>query len=157
MGKDVSLNFDSVLDNLDTFSMLEMKNLEIDQMNIRIQSSERILQQVNQLLESPYFGKVSLIFSDEKTSDEFYLGRYNFTNEAGETMIFDWRSPIAETYYNNTLGASHYDANQKQIPVTILDRRQFLIEKNQLLQYFDTSVAIQDDILLEALKQNVTA
>lgn len=156
MGKDVSLNFDSVLDNLDTFSMLEMKNREIDQMNIRIQSSERTLQQVQQLLKSPYFGKVTLTFSDEETSDAFYFGRYNFTNEAGETLIFDWRSPIAETYYNNMLGDSYYEANQQQIPVTILDRRQLLIEKNHLLQYFDTSVAIQDDILLEALKQDAT-
>jgi len=31
-----------------------------------------------------------------------------------------------------------------------------LIEKNHLLQYFDTSVVIQDDILLEALKQGAT-
>jgi DNA helicase-2/ATP-dependent DNA helicase PcrA len=125
-------------------------------MNIRIQSSERTLQQVQQLLKSPYFGKVTLTFSDEETSDAFYFGRYNFTNEAGETLIFDWRSPIAETYYNNMVGDSYYEANQQQIPVTILDRRQLLIEKNHLLQYFDTSVAIQDDILLEALKQDAT-
>ena len=71
MGKDVSLNFDSALDNLDTFSMLEIKNREIDQMNIRIQSSERTFQQV------------------QETSDVFYFGPYNFTNEVGETLIFD--------------------------------------------------------------------
>lgn len=156
MGKDISLNFDSVLDNLDTFSMIEMKNREIDQMNIRIQTSEQTLQKVQQLLLSPYFGKITLNFSEEETDEAFYFGRHNFTDEAGNTLIFDWRSPIAETYYNNMLGPSYYEANQQQIPVTIRDRRQFLIEKNQLLQYFDTSVAIQDDILLEALKQDTT-
>ena len=31
-----------------------------------------------------------------------------------------------------------------------------MIEKNHLLQYFDTSVVIQDDILLEALKHCAT-
>lgn len=107
MSKDISLNFDSVLDNLDTFSMLEMKNREIDQMNIRIQSSERTLQQVQQLLKSPYFGKVTLTFVGEETPDAFYFDRYNFTNETGETMIFDWRSPIAETYYNNLFPINH--------------------------------------------------
>ncbi|WP_414840692.1 hypothetical protein [Enterococcus saccharolyticus] len=107
MSKDISLNFDSVLDNLDTFSMLEMKNREIDQMNIRIQSSERTLQQVQQLLKSPYFGKVILTFVGEEMPDAFYFGRYNFTNETGETMIFDWRSPIAETYYNNMFPINH--------------------------------------------------
>lgn len=65
-------------------------------MNIRIQSSERTLQQVQQLLKSPYFGKATLTFSDEETSDAFYFGRYYFTKEAGETLIFDWHSPIAE-------------------------------------------------------------
>lgn len=89
MGKDVSLNFDSALDNLDTFSMLEIKNREIDQMNIRIQSSERTFQQVQQLLKSHYFSKETLTFSDEETSDVFYFDRYNFTNEVGETLIFD--------------------------------------------------------------------
>lgn len=96
MGKDVSLNFDSALDNLDTFSMLEIKNREIDQLNIPIQSSKRTFQQVQQLLKSPYFSKETLTFSDEETSDAFYFGRYNFTNEAGETLIFDWHSSIAE-------------------------------------------------------------
>uniref|UniRef100_UPI00403F8871 HelD family protein n=1 Tax=Candidatus Enterococcus willemsii TaxID=1857215 RepID=UPI00403F8871 len=156
MGKDISLNFDSVLDNLDTFSMIEMKNREIDQMNIRIQTSEQTLQKVQQLLLSPYFGKITLNFSAEETDEAFYFGRHNFTDETGNTLIFDWRSPIAETYYNNLIGPSYYEANQQQIPVTIRNRRQFLIEKDQLLQYFDTSVAIQDDILLEALKQDTT-
>ncbi|WP_313466697.1 UvrD-helicase domain-containing protein, partial [Carnobacterium sp.] len=34
--------------------------------------------------------------------------------------------------------------------------RQFIIEKNTLLNYFDTSIAIQDDVLLEALEQDST-
>ena len=55
-----------------------------------------------------------------------------------------------------SLGPSHYEANQQQIDVAILARRQLMIEKDRLLQFFDTSVAIQDDVLLAALKQDAT-
>ena len=105
IANDVSLNFDSLLDNLDTFSMLESKYREIDQMNLRIQSSEKLLEKVKRLLESPYFGKVTLTFAGEETAESFYFGRHNFANSQGENLIFDWRSPIAELYYNNELGS----------------------------------------------------
>ncbi len=41
MAGELRLNFDSYLDNLDTFSMIEMKNREIDQMNIK-QKTQKI-------------------------------------------------------------------------------------------------------------------
>ncbi|KAF1299591.1 ATP-dependent DNA helicase IV [Enterococcus sp. JM4C] len=154
MSGDISLNFDSVLDNLDTFSMIEMKNREIDQMNIKVQSADKQLQKVERLLENPYFGKVSVDFLDEEPDEDFYIGMHNFANEEGENRIYDWRSPIAELFYNNMIGPSSYTANQLAIQVEILNRRQFLIEKNRLLRFFDTSIAIQDDVLLAALEQN---
>ena len=40
------------------------------------------------------------------------------------------------------------------IEVEIDKRRQFVIDKDTLLKFFDTSVSIQDDVLLEALEQD---
>ena len=72
-------------------------------------------------------------------------------------MVYDWRSPIASLFYNNDLGHSSYLVNQNQIEVMIHERRQFIIKKDQLLHFFDTSVAIQDDVLLDALEQSETS
>lgn len=39
MSEDIRINFESYLDNLDTYSLIEMKNREIDQLNLKIQSA----------------------------------------------------------------------------------------------------------------------
>lgn len=155
MQKDVRLNFDNISDNLDTFAQLEMKNREIDQMNIKMQTAEQELSQVRRSLESPYFGKVAVDFLDDDEED-FYIGVNGFRNLTGDTRVYDWRSPIAELFYNNELGRSSYQVDTRQIEVDIRTRRQFIIERDHLIKYFDTSVAIQDDVLLEALENDTS-
>lgn len=156
MSSDIRLNFDNISDNLDTFSMLEMKNREIDQMNIKMQTAETSLEKVKRLLKAPYFGKIVVDFLDEEDKEQFYIGINNFADSEGDNLIYDWRSPIAELFYNNTIGPSSYVVNRNKIDVEIEKRRQFIIEKDKLLQFFDTSVAIQDDVLLDALEHDST-
>ena len=83
--EDIRLNFDSYSDNLDTFSMIELKNREIDQMNIRLQSAENELKRVEALLKSPYFGRISVDYLDEEPLENFYIGISGFTNDAEES------------------------------------------------------------------------
>lgn len=156
MSGDVRLDFSNVSDNLDTFSVLEMKNREIDQMNIKMKIADLSLQKVKRLLETPYFGKINVDFLDEEPEEAFYIGINNFADKEGNNLVYDWRSPISELFYNNVIGSSFYMANRQRIDVAIKGRRQFIIEKNTLLNYFDTSIAIQDDVLLEALEQDST-
>ncbi|OTO94206.1 hypothetical protein A5852_000105 [Enterococcus faecium] len=62
--------------------------------------------------------------------------------------------PIAELFYAKRLGPVSYQVNNQTISAVLEQRRQFIIEKDQLKQAFDTSVAIQDDVLLAALEAN---
>ncbi|MBA1325928.1 ATP-dependent DNA helicase IV [Enterococcus faecium] len=156
MAGELRLNFDSYLDNLDTFSMIEMKNREIDQMNIKQKNAENQLAKIERLLKSPYFGKVVVDFLDNEPKESFYIGTANFTDDADENLVYDWRSPIAELFYNNMLGPSSYTVRQNKIDTVIKERRQFLLERDRLVKFFDTSVAIQDDVLLEVLGQDET-
>ncbi|HBL6604888.1 HelD family protein [Enterococcus faecium] len=156
MAGELRLNFDSYLDNLDTFSMIEMKNREIDQMNIKQKNAENQLAKIERLLKSPYFGKVVVDFLDNEPKESFYIGTANFTDDADENLIYDWRSPIAELFYNNMIGPSSYTVRQNKIDTVIKERRQFLLERDRLVKFFDTSVAIQDDVLLEVLGQDET-
>ncbi|MFS1061308.1 HelD family protein [Enterococcus faecium] len=153
---ELRLNFDSYLDNLDTFSMIEMKNREIDQMNIKQKNAENQLAKIERLLKSPYFGKVVVDFLDNEPKESFYIGTANFTDDADENLVYDWRSPIAELFYNNMIGPSSYTVRQNKIDTVIKERRQFLLERDRLVKFFDTSVAIQDDVLLEVLGQDET-
>lgn len=156
MSGELRLNFDSYLDNLDTFSMIEMKNREIDQMNIKQKNAENQLAKIERLLKSPYFGKVVVDFLDNEPKESFYIGTANFTDDADENLVYDWRSPIAELFYNNMIGPSSYTVRQNKIDTVIKERRQFLLERDRLVKFFDTSVAIQDDVLLEVLGQDET-
>ena len=156
MAGELRLNFDSYLDNLDTFSMIEMKNREIDQMNIKQKNAENQLAKIERLLKSPYFGKVIVYFLDNEPQESFYIGTANFTDDADENLVYDWRSPIAELFYNNMIGPSSYTVRQNKIDTVIKERRQFLLERDRLVKFFDTSVAIQDDVLLEVLGQDET-
>lgn len=156
MAGELRLNFDSYLDNLDTFSMIEMKNREIDQMNIKQKNAEKQLAKIERLLKSPYFGKVVVDFLDNEPKESFYIGTANFTDDADENLVYDWRSPIAELFYNNMIGPSSYTVRQNKIDTVIKERRQFLLERDRLVKFFDTSVAIQDDVLLEVLGQDET-
>lgn len=156
MAGEFRLNFDSYLDNLDTFSMVEMKNREIDQMNIKQKNAENQLAKIERLLKSPYFGKVVVDFLDNEPKESFYIGTANFTDDADENLVYDWRSPIAELFYNNMIGPSSYTVRQNKIDTVIKERRQFILERDRLIKFFDTSVAIQDDVLLEVLGQDET-
>ncbi|MGX7149110.1 HelD family protein [Enterococcus ureasiticus] len=150
---DTKLNFDSYSDNLETFAMMEMKNREIDQLNIQNETAAKQLEKVERLLKVPYFGKIDVTFLDDDSDrDVFYIGMNDFTNLNGESRIYDWRSPIASLFYNNVLGDSSYHVNNNEIPVTLNLKRQLIIEEDRLINFFDTSLAIQDDILLHSLE-----
>lgn len=150
---DTKLNFDSYSDNLETFAVMEMKNREIDQLNLQQATATKQLEKVERLLQVPYFGKIDVTFlDDEADRDVFYIGMNDFTNLEGESRIYDWRSPIASLFYNNVLGNSSYQVNNNEIPVTLNLKRQLIIEEDRLINFFDTSLAIQDDILLHSLE-----
>lgn len=156
-GRDSKLNFDSYADNLETFAMLEMKNREIDQWNLKNEATAKNLDKVKRLLQVPYFGKIGVTFEDSPEEPEnFYIGVNDFTSLEEETRIHDWRSPIASLFYDNVLGKTAYTAHQQTIPVQLDLKRQLIIEKDQLINYFDTTIAIQDDVLLHSLEEDAS-
>ena len=71
--------------------------------------------------------------------------------------MVDWRSPVAETYYNQDNGRTSYVADGRTITADLKLRRQFDIEEDRLNAYFDTTVAIQDSLLLASLSKQRTA
>lgn len=153
---EAKLNFDSYADNLDTFAALESINKEIDMLNLKTDSLVARHDETLRLLEQPYFAKITLTFPEETDAEDFYLGSASFTNQAGDPVIYDWRSPIADVYYQQTFGPTSYQANGRTIAVNLDRRRQFQIQADQLLDFFDTQIAIEDPLLLATLKEAKT-
>ena len=88
---------------------------------------------------------------------ELYIGNAGMSDDNYKRLVVDWRSPVAETYYNQENGRTSYVANGRTIEVDLKLRRQFDIEADRLNAYFDTTVAIQDAMLLASLSQERTS
>ncbi|AKP67323.1 HelD family protein [Companilactobacillus ginsenosidimutans] len=153
-GKRVALNFDSYADNLDTFAAMESMNKEIDAFNTKQSNMEEMKARIIRLLPSAYFARIDLLYPDEQASIPFYIGPAGFSPDADNPVVLDWRSPLADLYYNNRLGETSYSANNMDIPVTVDKRRQFLVHEDVLENVFDSDVAIQDPLLVKTLQQN---
>ncbi|WP_125761584.1 HelD family protein [Companilactobacillus hulinensis] len=152
--KDTALNFDSYADNLDTFAAIETMNKQIDYFNNRQDQLVNTKEKVIRLLPAPYFARIDLKYPDETKSEPFYIGSAGFSPTPEEPMILDWRSPIADLYYNNRMGQTFYEANNRKIEVNVDTRRQFLLHDAVLQDVFDTDVAIQDPLLVKTLQEN---
>ncbi len=139
---------------METLAEIEVWNRYIDTYNVESSSLNKRLNTVNKLLESPYFAKIELEFEGEDETESYYIGRAAISENGYDQMIVDWRSPIAEVYYNQENGHTHYTVEDRTIPVDLKLRRQFDIEKDKLLTYFDTQIAIEDPLLLKSLTQS---
>lgn len=115
---------------------------------------DKKLMELTKLKETPYFGKV--IFSDEDDcQEEIYVGRYGLTKDATfESIIIDWRAPIASLFYKGSLGPATYKTPDGELSADILARRQFVIKKGSLQGYFDSEVDVKDEILQMILSSN---
>lgn len=153
-GKETALNFDSYADNLDTFAAIETMNKQIDSFNSKQTQLQSTKSRVTRLLPAPYFARIDLKYPDETESIPFYIGSAGFSLTPEEPMILDWRSPIADLYYNNKIGPTNYTANNRKIDVDVETRRQFLLHDDVLEDIFDTDIAIQDPLLVKTLQEN---
>lgn len=149
------LNFDFDADiHVETMAELEAVNRIIDTYNIAADVTTERLHRAQLLLKQPYFAKVTLQFKPGSEPKDVYIGNVGMTDDDCRHFIVDWRSPIAEVYYNQDNGKTSYEANGRTIDCELKLRRQFDIERDQLKALFDTTIAIQDEMLLAALAQN---
>lgn len=136
----------------ETMAELESMNRLVDVYNRTDSIFVEELRHVELLLKQPYFAKVRLKFKSGRVRD-VYLGTAGATDESQRHFIVDWRSPVAETYYNQSNGPTSYVANGKTIEVDLELRRQFDLSRDKLNAYFDTTVAIEDPLLLQSLSK----
>ena len=140
--------------NLETYAEAEALQRVIDQYNLSVDLNSERLAKTQLLMKKPYFAKVVLQLRPGAAPRELYLGACGMTDERGRHFIVDWRAPVAETYYNQENGKTSYVANGRTIEADLLLRRQFDISGSTLNAYFDTTVAIEDPLLLASLAKS---
>ena len=152
----LSLNFDSDTDSMETYIEFEAMSHSIDQYNIEQDAAKEKLGRVKRLLKAPYFARVKLQFEPDEEPEDYYIGSAGISENAYEHLVIDWRSPIAETYYNQENGRTFYMVGDHRVDVDLQLRRQFHLEEDKLYSFFDTQVAIEDPMLLASLASRRT-
>ena len=140
----------------ETYGEIETWNRYIDDYNVRADAMGARLKSVKALLESPYFARVTIQFDEDEEPEDYYIGRAAFSENGYDQVVLDWRSPLAETYYNQDNGKTYYTVDGKKIPCDLLLRRQFDLDRDHLNGYFDTQIAIEDPLLLASLSRTRT-
>ena len=153
ISEDLALNFHDAEEALESNMELELVNRVVDEFNIENATLTRQSRQLLTLLEQPYFARVQVHFPEEEETEDFYIGTAQLTGDSYEPVIVDWRSPIAEVYYNQQNGRTAYHVDGRPIEVDLLLRRQFDITRDRLNACFDTQIAIEDPMLLKSLSR----
>ena len=136
---------------------IETLNSLIDIYNLTNDINTEKLRNAQLLMKQPYFAEIALKFKPDAPARTIYIGAAGMTDENYRHFIVDWRSPVAEVYYNQENGPTSYKTEDRVINVDLELRRQFDIDGRNLNAYFDTTVAIEDPLLLSSLSKHRSA
>lgn len=105
----------------------------------------------------PYFARFDFE-EDGLSADKIYIGINSIDDESdyGDILVYDWRAPVCSMFYRNETGPASYEAPGGVINGSITLKRQYKIVNSRLIYYFDSSLAINDDILQDVLGQNAS-
>lgn len=133
-------------------SVLEYQQHELE-LKLRYQSvdsQEKRLATLEKMKKNPYFARIDFQENSEER-ETLYLGIASLRDKEDETIVIDWRAPIANLYYEGELGPTFYETQNEHFDVELLLKRQFKIQDSQIISIVDTSEIINDEFLLEIL------
>lgn len=146
-----SADFDKLSDLNQYLSALQAQTFTYSELAKRISKYEK-------MLDSPYFARIDFTEHGYEDTDKIYIGLFNLMDEeTHDIKVYDWRAPISSVYYRNELGPVEYKAPAGIIKGTITLKRQYKITKGEMEYFFDSNINILDEMLMEALSQNMTS
>lgn len=119
---------------------------------------KRALERNMKAINKPYFGRI--VFWDEHYNKEesLYIGRGGISKDTTHQIVVDWRAPVSNAYYENGLGKCAYPSSEgEEIAIDLKLKRTYEIDSGKLLDYFDTEVIANDDLLTKYLAKNKQA
>ena len=119
---------------------------------------KRALERNERALKKPYFGRI--IFRDYalKKQETLYIGKGGISKDTTHWVVVDWRAPVANAYYENGLGKCSYPVpGGGRVKIDLKGKRTYEIEEGKLLDFYDSEVVTNDDLLTKYLAKNKQA
>ncbi|MBU3804054.1 MAG: ATP-dependent DNA helicase, partial [Candidatus Cellulosilyticum pullistercoris] len=139
--------------NIEMSQFHAMERMETAQYEQKLSNVEKY----KRVYDKPYFARFDFT-EDEEDLEKIYLGYQNIMDDQSyKVFVYDWRAPIASMFYRNEIGAASYQAPCGEIRGAVSLKRQYEIEKGELKYYFDSSIAITDEMLQQALGHNASS
>ncbi|RDI47953.1 RNA polymerase recycling motor HelD [Falsibacillus pallidus] len=103
----------------------------------------------------PYFARIDFKGKDSGEEERHYIGKTSlYQRENQEQIIVDWRSPIANLYYEGRIGDVSYEAEGETYSGELTLKRQFMIEEGSLDEIRDIDLTTTDELLQESLAKS---
>ena len=129
---------------------------EVNRFTLRKQFAKTQAQQARQMLMRPFFARVDFLEDGESEQDKIVIGRYSLPDGRGGFYVYDWRAPICGLYYDALPGKASFESPSGRISGEMTLKRQYRMERGQLVYYVDTSLSIDDSMLLEILSSSAS-
>lgn len=142
----------------DNSDELASVNLQIEHLEQNIDRLEKLSSRLKKQKKNPYFGRFDFKVENEKDFNSYYIGIGHIqNNEEKKYYVYDWRADISSLYYDDAKGKVSYTCPAGEVHGNLNLKRQYKIENGVLKYYIDSSLVIDDNILMEELSKNSTA
>lgn len=138
--KKYTWNSKSGMDKVEVNAAILENDLEVELLTMRGLYLKKLLKSES----SPYFGRVDF------NGDKIYIG-LTYLDKNYDHLIYDWRSPISNLFYECEIGNAEYEVKEGTIKGIMTKKRQYKIEDGKLIRVFDSNLNIVDDLLQEVL------
>ncbi|UOY91947.1 UvrD-helicase domain-containing protein [Ectobacillus sp. JY-23] len=120
-----------------------------------LEMTEREHRHLERVQHRPYFARIDFQNTSQSAPETLYIGKISlFDRESQEDIIVDWRSPIANVYYDGRLGRVSYEVEDGMIEGDLSLKRQYIIEDGALQEIRDIDITTKDELLQQSLGGN---
>ncbi|MBL0385690.1 AAA family ATPase [Tumebacillus sp. ITR2] len=110
------------------------------------------LRQLQQVQSKPYFCRIDVKPENYDQIQPLYIGKASlFRPDTQEPVIVDWRSPIANVYYEGRIGPISYETETGTEHGELFRKRQYTIDGGELHDFRDLDITTRDELLQESL------
>lgn len=141
----------------------ELDEIEVNENCSQVALNEKIhskkiarIRTLEKQLNNPYFARLDFKEDDEE-AESFYIGLSTIEDEENFDMfVFDWRSPVANMFYDFEVGSAYYDAPVRRIHGEIKFTRQYNIKNGEIVFMHNSDESLCDEALNSILSNNAT-
>ena len=124
----------------------------------QLHENERNIVRCEKARKKPYFGRIDFKDPRQKSQESYYIGRVGIAKNASEPVVIDWRAPIASVYYESSLGPCRYTVSSEgTFEIDLNRKRTYEIAEDKLIDFFDSDVVANDELLTKYLAKNKKA